>query len=306
MTSRMNTRRLHPLFAAEILDVDTSADLDAGVIRAIEKAIDEFAVVVFRNQSLSVEDQIGFARRFGPLEGATMRARPDNKHRTPHSEVVDIANVDENDRIQGSDDRRRVYNLGNRLWHTDSSFRAVRGALSMLYARRIPPSGGDTEFADMRAAYDALPQDVKRQAEPLWVEHDRAHSRVMLGVTNHTPEELAAFPPVRHKLVQKHPTSGRTTLYLAAHARDVVGWPVPDGRIFLHELMEAATQREFVYRHRWRVGDLVIWDNRCTMHRARPFDESFARELTRVTTSDVASGSEAASQVESSMADARY
>ena len=216
-----------------------------------------------------------------------MRTRTDNRHRTAHAEVVDIANVDENDKIQSNDDRRRVYNLGNRLWHTDSSFRAVRGALSMLYARKIPPSGGDTEFADMRAAYDALSAELKRQADPLWIEHDRTFSRVMLGVTNHTPEEIAAFPPVKHRLVQNHPTSGRATLYLAAHARDVVGWPVPDGRIFLRELMEAATEREFVYRHPWRVGDLVIWDNRCTMHRARPFDESYARDLTRVTTSDV-------------------
>ncbi len=293
----MKTTPLHPLFAAAVTGIDISKDLDSLAVRAIEKVIDEFAVVVFRDQSLTVEAQIAFARRFGPLEGATMRTRADNRHRTPHPEIVDIANVDENDNLQSSDDRRRVYNLGNRLWHTDSSFRAVRGALSMLYARRIPPSGGDTEFADMRAAYDALPPDIKRQADSLWIEHDRTFGRVMLGVTNHTPQEIAAFPPVRHKLVQVHPTSGRTTLYLAAHAKDVVDWPVPDGRIFLRELMEAATEREFVYRHQWRVGDLVIWDNRCTMHRARPFDESYPRDLTRVTTSDVGyAGADAASK----------
>ena len=283
----MKTRALHPLFVGEILDVDTSSDLSQETVREIARAIDQFAVVVFRDQQLSVEGQVKFARYFGPLEVATMRTRSDNTHRTSHDEVVDIANVDENDRIQAANDRRRLYNIGNRLWHTDSSFREVRGALSMLYARRIPGNGGDTEFADMRAAYDALPPDVKRQADGLWIEHDRTHSRVLLGVTDHTPDEIAAFPPVRHKLVQVHPTSGRTTLYLGAHAKDVVDWPVPEGRIFLRELTEAATQREFVYRHKWRVGDLVIWDNRCTMHRACTFDGSQVRELTRVTTADV-------------------
>jgi alpha-ketoglutarate-dependent 2,4-dichlorophenoxyacetate dioxygenase len=286
----METRPLHPqfaTFAAEIVDVDISTELDPGLIRDIEKAIDTFAVVVFRDQNVSIEEQIRFGRRFGPLEGATLQARADNRHRTPYPEIVDIANLDERNNVQSVEDRRRVYNLGNRLWHTDSSFRALRGALSMLFARVIPPVGGETEFADLRAAYDALPADIKAQADPLWVEHDRTFGRAMLGVTNYTPEEIAAFPPVKHKLVQVHPTSGRTTLYLAAHAKDVVGWPVPDGRLFLRELMEAATEREFVYRHQWRVGDLVIWDNRCTMHRGRPFDEAYARDLTRVTTSDI-------------------
>lgn len=289
----MQTQPLHPLFAVEITDVDTSTELDPRVIRDIERAIDTYAVVVFREQKLSVEEQIQFARCFGPLEGATLQARSDNKHRTPYPEIVDVANLDENNSIQGIEDRRRVYNLGNRLWHTDSSFRPLRGALSMLYGRTIPPSGGDTEFADMRAAYDALPADIRAQADSLWVEHDRTFGRIMLGVTDFTPEEIAAFPPVKHKLVQVHPTSGRTSLYLAVHAKDVVGWPVPDGRVFLRELMEAATEREFVYRHEWRVGDLVIWDNRCTMHRARPFDESHPRDLTRVTTSDVGYASSA-------------
>jgi len=283
----MQTKPLHPLFAAEICGIDARPDLPDEDIGAIQRAIDEFAVLVFREQTLTVPEQIAFGRRFGPLEAATLQARSDNKHRTPYPEIVDVANLDENDRIQSIEDRRRVHMLGNRLWHTDSSFRPLRGSLSMLYGRTIPPCGGETEFADMRAAYDALPPDMKTQVDPLWIEHDRTFGRMLLGVNNFTPEELAAFPPVKHKLVQQHPTSGRTTLYLAAHAKDVVGWPIPDGRIFLRELLDFATEREFIYSHRWREGDLVIWDNRCTMHRARPFDESHPRNLTRITTSDV-------------------
>lgn len=283
----MQLKALHPVFACEIQGVDISGDLDDLQIQQIAAAIDLYAVVVFRRQPLTVEQQIRFARRFGPVETSTLQARKDNKHRTPFPEIADIGNVDDGDRIQGTLHRMRIQNLGNRLWHTDSSYRPLRGALSMLYGRVVPPEGGDTQFADMRAAYDALPEKMKAQLEGLAADHDRYFGRGQLGITDFSPEEIAAYPPARHKLVQVHATSGRKTLYLASHAREVIGWTIPDGRVFLRELMEMATQREFVYAHRWQAGDLVIWDNRCTMHRASAFDESQRRELSRVTTSDV-------------------
>ena len=179
--------------------------------------------------------------------------------------------------------------LANRLWHTDASFRAVPGALSMLYAHVIPDEGGDTEFADLRAAYDALPAATKAQLEGKVAIHSIWHSRGQLDVTKYTPEELASLPPVPQRVVRTHPGSHRKTLYIAAHASHIDGMPVPDGRLLLMELMEHATKPQFVHAHKWRQGDLVIWDNRCTMHRARPFDTTKVRDLRRVTTRDVAS-----------------
>ena len=196
-------------------------------------------------------------------------------------------------RLRGRDDPRRFDQLGNRLWHTDGSFRRVPAALSMLYAHRVPgpsPLGdGETEFADLRAAYDALPDATKAEIEGLVAMHDIAWSRAQLGFTDLLFGEKNVLPPVPQRLVRTHPGSGRKTLYVAAHASEIVGWPLPDGRLLLRELIEHATGREFVYRHQWREGDLVIWDNRCTMHRGRHFDETRVRDLRRVTTRDVGS-----------------
>jgi alpha-ketoglutarate-dependent 2,4-dichlorophenoxyacetate dioxygenase len=185
--------------------------------------------------------------------------------------------------------RRRLDWLANRLWHTDASFRAVPGALSMLYAHVVPAEGGDTEFADLRAAWDALPEAMQEMIEPLVAEHSIFHSRALIGFTDFTDEERAAMPPVPQRLVRRHPGSGRKMLYLASHASHIIGWPVPDGMLLLRELIEHATQPEFVYRHAWRQGDLVIWDNRCTMHRGRAYDETQPRDLRRITTQDTAS-----------------
>ncbi len=279
-----------PDFAAEIAGVDVSQPLNPADRQAIEHAIDRYAVVVFRGQTLDDEKQVAFARNFGPIASSALKLRHrDIKHRIESSDVADISNLDGDGNVLKPDARRRLDGLANRLWHTDASFRAVPGALSMLYAHVIPDEGGDTEFADLRAAYDALPEAKKNELEGLVAEHSIWRSREQLGVVQYTDEERASLPPVPQRLVRTHPGSHRKTLYLAAHASHILGMPVADGRLIILDLIEHATQPRFVHAHRWARGDLVIWDNRCTMHRARPFDTTKVRDLRRVTTRDVAS-----------------
>ncbi len=279
-----------PEFVAEIAGVDVSRPLDPADRQAIEDAIDRYAVVVFRGQTLDDEKQVAFARNFGPIASSALKLRHrDIKHRIESSDVADISNLDGDGNVLKPDARRRLDGLANRLWHTDASFRAVPGALSMLYAHVIPDEGGDTEFADLRAAYDALPEAKKNELEGLVAEHSIWRSREQLGVVQYTEEERASLPPVPQRLVRTHPGSHRKTLYLAAHASHIIGMPVADGRLIILDLIEHATQPRFVHAHRWAKGDLVIWDNRCTMHRARPFDTTRVRDLRRVTTRDVAS-----------------
>lgn len=280
----------HPDFAAEIAGVDVSRPLNPADRQAIEDAIDRYAVVVFRGQTLDDEKQVAFARNFGPIASSALKLRHrDIKHRIESSDVADISNLDGDGNLLKPDARRRLDGLANRLWHTDASFRAVPGALSMLYAHVIPEEGGDTEFADLRAAYDALPEAKKNELEGLVAEHSIWRSREQLGVVQYTEEERASLPPVPQRVVRTHPGSHRKTLYLAAHASHILGMPVADGRLIILDLIEHATQPRFVHAHRWAKGDLVIWDNRCTMHRARPFDTTKVRDLRRVTTRDVAS-----------------
>ena len=284
-------RQLHPLFVAEIAGIDIGRPLDAPTIAALTAAIDRYAVLVFPGQRLDDERQMAFARNFGELE-LPRSARAGTSHRL-RPEMSDISNLDATGRLRQPEDPRRVDQLGNRLWHTDGSFRRVPAALSMLYAHAVPapaPVGcGETEFADLRAAWDALPEPVQVQIADLVAEHDIAHSRAQIGFTELIFGEREVLPPVSQRLVRVHPGSGRKTLYLASHASHIRGMPVPEGRLLLRELIEHATQRQFVHRHSWRVGDLVVWDNRCTMHRGRPFDESQIRDLRRVTTRDTAS-----------------
>jgi len=239
---------------------------------------------------LSDAQQIDFAARFGPIHSPGQRARHTGiKHRLERTELADISNLDGDGKVLEVNAKRRLDWLANRLWHTDASFRAVPGALSLLYAHVVPDEGGDTEFADLRAAYDALPAATRKQLDGMVAIHSIWHSRGQLDVTRYTEEELASLPPVPQRVVRTHQGSHRKTLYLAAHASHIEGMAVPDGRLLLMELMEHATQRQFVHGHKWRRGDLVIWDNRCTMHRARPFDTTKVRDLRRVTTRDVAS-----------------
>jgi alpha-ketoglutarate-dependent 2,4-dichlorophenoxyacetate dioxygenase len=279
-----------PSFVAEISDIDLAQPLRPNDREAIEAAINRYAVVVFRGQTLMDAQQIDFAAEFGPIHAPGQRARHTGiKHRLERTELADISNLDGDGKVLEVNARRRLDWLANRLWHTDASFRAVPGALSLLYAHVIPDEGGDTEFADLRAAYDALPAATKAQLEGLVAIHSIWHSRGQLDVTQYTAEELANLPPVPQRVVRTHPGSHRKTLYLAAHASHIEGMPVPDGRLLLMDLMEHATRPQFVHAHKWREGDLVIWDNRCTMHRARPFDTTKVRDLRRVTTRDVAS-----------------
>jgi alpha-ketoglutarate-dependent 2,4-dichlorophenoxyacetate dioxygenase len=280
----------HPEFVAEIEGVDLGAPLKPADRDAIEAAINRYAVVIFHGQKLDDERQVAFARHFGPVEASAAKLRQrDIKHRLLADEIADISNLDSDGKVLEADARRRLDWLGNRLWHTDASFRRVPGALSMLYAHIIPDEGGDTEFADMRAAYDALPDRMKHELEGLVAEHSIWRSREQLGVVKYSAEELASLPPVPQRVVRTHPGSHRKTLYVASHASHILGRPVADGRLLLMDLIEHATQPRFTYAHAWKQGDLVIWDNRCTMHRARPFDTTKVRDLRRVTTRDVAS-----------------
>ena len=279
-----------PDFVAEISGLDLAQPLRPADRDAIEAAINRHAIVVFHDQKLTNEQQIDFARYFGPIAAPAQKARHTGvRHRIASSDIADISNLDGDGNVLEANSKRRLDWLANRLWHTDASFRAVPGALSMLYAHVVPDEGGETEFADLRAAYDALPKKTHAQIDDLIAEHSIWHSRGQLAVTRYTPEELASLPPVPQRVVRTHPGSGRKTLYLAAHASHIFGMPIADGRLLLMDLIEHATQARFVHRHTWKQGDLVIWDNRCTMHRARPFDTSKVRDLRRVTTRDVAS-----------------
>jgi len=280
-------RKLHPLFAAEVTGIDLRRADSPEMLKRIQAGMDEYAVLVFPDQPLTDADQLGFAQRFdGSLHTKTGISAL-QKNRFGNEALTDISNVTEGGDIMAQQDRRRAYSLANRLWHADATFQDPAGRYSMLHARVIPPVGADTEFADMRAAYDELSADIKTQIEGLQAHHSIAYSRQTLGF-EFSDDERERLKGAIHPLVRTLPRSGRKTLYLASHAFRIIGWPVPDARLLLRDLMEHATQRKFVYRHAWRLGDLVLWDNRCTMHRATPFEDGrYKRELRRVTTLDI-------------------
>ncbi|HKS89271.1 MAG TPA: TauD/TfdA family dioxygenase, partial [Stellaceae bacterium] len=271
---------------------DLARGVDEATVGDLWRAIDAHAVLVFHDQNLSDRQLHDFAARFGELEIGRSALRP-GRRRLAIPQIGDISNLDEDNRLRARDDRRRLDALGNRLWHTDASYMPVPVVLGMLFAVTVPPpspwGGGETEFADMRAAYDALSDAQKAALDGLVVEHDVFWSRGQIGFTEFPSGEREQYPPSRQRLVRRHPGSGRQCLYLSAHASHIVGWPVPEGRLLLADLNEHATRREFVYSHQWRVGDLVIWDNRDTMHRGRPHDESRPRDLRRATTLDIGS-----------------
>ena len=283
-------RTLHPNFAAEVSPVDLRRVHDQATLDQIRAGMDAHGVLVFRDQPFTDDEHVAFAQRLdGRLHTRTGSAAL-GKNRLGDEAVADISNVGADGDLLGREDRRRAYVLGNRLWHTDASFVDPPGRYSMLSAKVIPPVAADTEFADLRSAYDALPAATKAKLEGLRAHHSVAHSRWMLGF-EFSEDEHERLKGAIHPIVRTLPRSGRKTLYIAAHASRIIDWPVPEGRLLLLDLIEHATQRAFVYRHAWRVGDLVIWDNRCTMHRACPFDDmTHRRELRRVTTLDVATG----------------
>jgi alpha-ketoglutarate-dependent 2,4-dichlorophenoxyacetate dioxygenase len=277
-------RPMHPVFVGEVSGLDCRAPLDAEAVAAIEAGMDRYAVLVFRGQELSDAQQIAFTRQFGDLENYGTPGhirRRDDQRLGPG--ISDFSNLDRNGNIMSAEDRIWFFKLGDRLWHSDSSFRPVPAKYSLLSGRIIPSWGADTEFADMRAAYDALDARTKSEIENLVCEHSLVYSRAAIGFTELTSEERAAFAPIRQPLVRIHPVTGRRSLFLASHAGAIVGWTVPEAQMFLRDLIEHATQRDFVYAHKWRVGDLVMWDNRQTMHRARRFDRNEIRDVRRTT-----------------------
>ena len=280
---------LHPLFAAEVRGIDLRVPLDPPGVAAIEDAMTEHAVLVFRNQPLSQAEQIRFAESFGPLDAGLgkLYGKGQRPHRYDYETLLDISNVEFDGSVSERESRKNMSNLANQLWHSDSSFQEPKAQYSMLSAAIIPTSGGETEFADLRAAYDTLPDDLRREIAGRDAEHYALHSRIMLGDDGYTPEQQAAIPAVRWPLAQRHPVSGRPILFVGVHARRIIDYPLAEGRVLLGDLLEHATQRQFVYRHEWHVGDLVMWDNRCTLHRGRRYDLSQRREMRRTTTNDL-------------------
>jgi len=278
-----------PEFVAEIGNVDL-ARLTDEVFAEIEAAFNRYAVLVFRDQPINEEEQLAFARRFGELEVSVQPfvQTPGNKRRVAVG-FSDISNLDENGRLLTQNDNRRLINLANQFWHTDSSFKRTPARMSMLSAQSVVSDGGETEFADMRAAWDALPAERQRQLEGLVAEHDYYRSRLIVGLDPNSisPERRALRPAVPQVLIRTHPATGRKSLYIASHITRIYGMDEATGRRLVDELTEHATRPAFTYLHRWSVGDVVLWDNRCTMHRGRPFDETQPRAMRRATTMDV-------------------
>jgi alpha-ketoglutarate-dependent 2,4-dichlorophenoxyacetate dioxygenase len=276
-----------PDFVGEASGVDIRAGVSAAEAAAIEEGMDRYGVLVFRGQDIDDAQQIAFSRHFGPLELATGDIVQGQARRLT-MEVNDISNLHQDGSVMARDDRKRLFSLGNMLWHSDSSFKATPAKFSLLSARVIPGRDGNTEFADMRAAWDALDPAMRAQVRDLVTEHSQIHSRGVLGFTDFTAEELAKWAPVPQRLVRRHPRTGRLSLFLSAHAGAIQGWPVPEARALLRDLTEHATQREFVHAHVWQPHDLVMWDNRVTMHRARRYDPTQVRDLHRTTVADMA------------------
>jgi alpha-ketoglutarate-dependent 2,4-dichlorophenoxyacetate dioxygenase len=277
-----------PFFGGVASGIDITKPLTREQAAEIEKGMDQFGVMVFHDQRLSDETQMAFSRNFGELELASHNLR-ETKEQRLGAHINDISNLDANNNVLARDNRRRLFSLGTRLWHSDSSFKVVPAKYSLLSARVIPSTGGNTEFADMRAAYDALDDETKAECEGLVCEHSQLFSRAQIGFGDFTEDERLQFASVQQRLIRRHPSTGRKSLYLASHAGTIVGWPVPEARAFLRDLIEHATQRKFVYSHEWQQFDLVIWDNQATMHRARPFDATQPRDMHRTTVAGTSS-----------------
>jgi alpha-ketoglutarate-dependent 2,4-dichlorophenoxyacetate dioxygenase len=279
----MAIRQIHPVFVGEVSGIDISKPLSREEVAGLEAGMDRYAVLVFHDQRLTDEQQMAFSKNFGALEdarGGTI-TKPEDKRL--QAGMNDVSNLGRDGRPLARESRERLFNLGNMLWHSDSSFRPIPAKYSLLSARVVNPVGGNTEFADMRAAHDALDAATKALIEDLVCEHSLMYSRGSLGMLDYSDEERAMFRPVRQRLVRTHPVSGRKSLYLSSHAGAIVGMPTPEARVLLRDLNEHATQPAFVYVHRWRQWDLVMWDNRQMMHRVRRYDDSQPRDMRRTT-----------------------
>ncbi|MGB7301376.1 MAG: TauD/TfdA family dioxygenase [Burkholderiaceae bacterium] len=284
----MKLTALHPVFAARIDGINLRHPLSPAMVARIHQGMNDYAVLVFRDQDLTDEHHLAVGQALGEIE--TSRATVDETdHRLQHNNMNDISNIGSDGKLLAADARRRMFNLGNRLWHTDSSFKPTPAKYSLLYAHHVPAAGGDTEFADMRAAWDALDKPMRQRLDGLVAMHSLLYSRARLGWHDFNEQERAKFKPVPQRLVRRHEGSGRLGLYLASHIGEIQGWPVAEAMIFVSDLVEHATRPGFVFRHQWKKGDLVIWDNRCTMHRATAFDDvNEPRDLRRVTLQDSA------------------
>jgi alpha-ketoglutarate-dependent 2,4-dichlorophenoxyacetate dioxygenase len=277
-------RPITPLIGAEVDGIDLREPLTPTQAEAIHAGMDRYAVLVFHNEPITNEQHMAFTLALGPLETTNRNAMRSSTgdFRLPET-FNDVSNLDRNNQPYARDDRKRLFAIGNRLWHSDSSFKVIPAKYSLLRAVHTPSKGGNTEFAHMGAAYDALDAETKTLIEPLICEHSQLYSRDLIGFREFTEDEVRRFAPVRQRLVRTHPGTGRKSIYLSSHAGKILGWPLPEARLLLRDLTEHATQREFVYSHQWRVGDLVMWDNRQTMHRGRPFPAEEARDVRRTT-----------------------
>lgn len=274
-----------PDFGGRATGVSIAGGVCAEDAAAIEDAMDVYGVLVFPGQVIDDEQQYQFSTHFGPMETATGDIAA-AKDRRLSMDINDISNLSKDGDVLMRDDRRRLFGLGNMLWHSDSSFKPTPSKFSLLSARVIPDSGGNTEFADMRAAWDALDPQLQNECMGQVCEHSQIYSRGMLGFEDFTDEERTRWAPVQQRLVRRHPRSSRLSLYLASHIGTVIGWPVPEARMFIRDLVEHATQRQFVYAHQWQQWDLVMWDNRVAMHRARRYDHKQPRDMHRTTVAD--------------------
>jgi len=276
-------RQIHPVFVGEVSGVDLTLPLSRDEVAAIDAGMDRYAVLVFHDQKITDEQQMTFSVNFGPLEDARGGNITKPEERRLQVGMNDVSNLGKDGRPMERDSRQRAFNLGNMLWHSDSSFRPIPAKYSLLSARVVNPVGGNTEYADMRAAYDALDAGTKAEIEDLVCEHSLMYSRGSLGMLDYSDEERAMFRPVRQRLVRTHPVTKRKSLYLSSHAGAILGMPMAEARILLRDLNEHATQPTFVYAHSWRVGDLIIWDNRQVMHRVRRYDDNQPRDMRRTT-----------------------
>jgi alpha-ketoglutarate-dependent 2,4-dichlorophenoxyacetate dioxygenase len=288
-------RQIHPVFVGEVSGIDITRPLSRDEAAAIEAGMDQYAVLVFLDQRLTDEQQMAFSQNFGALEDARGGNIGKPEDRRLEVGMNDVSNLAKDGRPMDRESRQRLFNLGNMLWHSDSSFRAIPAKYSLLSARVVNPTGGNTEFADMRAAYDTLDAGTKALIENLVCEHSLMYSRGSLGMHDYSEEERAMFRPVRQRLVRTHPVTGRKSLYLSSHAGAIIGMPTPEARVLLRDLTEHATQPQFVYVHKWRQWDLVMWDNRQMMHRVRRYDETQPRDMRRTT---VAGNAPTTTQVE--------
>ncbi len=279
----LNIKQVGPCFAGEVSGLNLTKPLSREEVSAIHAGMDQFAVLIFRGPKLSNDQHMAFTKSLGGIEQAIGTSLREPKDHRLSTDFADVSNLDKDEGTFGREDRRRLFAIGNRLWHSDNPYKSTPAKYSILRAHAIPTKGGNTEFADMRAAYEDLDDEMKDLVKDLICEHSQLYSRGKIGFTDFTDEERQRFEPVRQVMVRRHPVTGRKSLYLSSHAGGIVGWPVPEARIFLQDLAKHATQRQFVHAHEWQIGDLVIWDNRQTMHRARPFPDEQPRDMRRTT-----------------------